>query len=53
VNTAVKFLLNPRVRRTTLHQKQNFLREKGLTPEEIDLACQKGGAYADEQNNVR
>jgi len=52
INTAVKFLQNPRVRPTSLAQKQKFLKQKGLTEEEIELACQKGGAYTDEQNSL-
>lgn len=45
--TAVKFLLNPKVRHTTLAHKQTFLAKKGLTDEEIDLACQQAGIYED------
>ncbi|CAG7833476.1 unnamed protein product [Allacma fusca] len=46
INTAVKFLQNPRVRPTSLSHKQKFLKQKGLTDEEIELACQKAGAFA-------
>lgn len=39
VNTAVKFLQNPKVSASPLHQKQEFLRRKGLTDKEIQRAC--------------
>jgi len=50
IRTASKFLQNPRVRRTTLVQKQNFLRQKGLTEEEIQLACEHAGIFLEDQN---
>jgi len=55
VNTAVKFLQNPRVRPTSLAQKQLFLRTKGLTEPEVELACARAGAPItdDDENNVR
>jgi len=49
IRTASKFLQNPRVRRTTLAQKQSFLRQKGLTDEEIQLACEQAGSFLDEE----
>lgn len=46
MQTAVKFLQNPNVVNTPLAQKQKFLQRKGLTDEEIQLACEQSGAYA-------
>lgn len=54
VQTAIKFLENPNVVNTPLAQKQKFLQRKGLTDNEIQLACEKSGAYAlhDRQNRL-
>jgi peroxin-14 len=52
INTAVKFLQNPRVRPTSLSHKQKFLKQKGLTDEEIELACQKAGAFALDKSSM-
>lgn len=43
MSTAVKFLLNPRVRNTSVHQKLLFLKQKGLTEAEINSACNRAG----------
>ncbi|XP_014208700.1 peroxisomal membrane protein PEX14 [Copidosoma floridanum] len=40
VNTAVKFLQNPKVATSPSSQKQEFLRRKGLTDVEIQRACE-------------
>jgi len=45
----VKFLGNPRVQWTSLEQKQNFLRQKGLTDEEISEACQRAAVNSSTQ----
>lgn len=45
METAIKFLQNPNVVNTPLAQKQKFLQRKGLTDQEIQLACEKSGAY--------
>lgn len=45
VQTAVKFLENRNVISTPLAQKQKFLRRKGLTDKEIQVACERAGAY--------
>lgn len=45
VQTAIKFLQNPNVVNTPLTQKQKFLQRKGLTDQEIQIACEKSGAY--------
>lgn len=43
VATAVRFLQNPRVSSSPLHQKKQFLLKKGLTNEEIDSAIRRAG----------
>ncbi|XP_050310805.1 peroxisomal membrane protein PEX14 isoform X2 [Anthonomus grandis grandis] len=45
VDTAVKFLRNPKVVHSPLGQKQTFLQRRGLTEEEIRVACERSGAY--------
>ncbi|KAJ8675435.1 hypothetical protein QAD02_011221 [Eretmocerus hayati] len=40
VNTAVKFLQNPKVSASPITQKQDFLRRKGLSEQEIQRACE-------------
>ncbi|XP_076266355.1 peroxisomal biogenesis factor 14 isoform X1 [Rhynchophorus ferrugineus] len=45
VNTAIKFLQNPKVINSPLAQKQQFLQRRGLTEEEIRIACERSGAY--------
>ncbi|XP_018575911.1 peroxisomal membrane protein PEX14 isoform X2 [Anoplophora glabripennis] len=54
IETAIKFLENPNVKNTPLAQKQTFLQRKGLTDQEIQIACEKSGAYAhhEQQNGV-
>ncbi|NXM84314.1 PEX14 protein, partial [Oenanthe oenanthe] len=46
--TAVKFLQNPRVRQSPLATRRAFLKKKGLTDEEIELALQQSGTSAEE-----
>uniref|UniRef100_A0A8C0ABG1 Peroxisomal membrane protein PEX14 n=1 Tax=Bos mutus grunniens TaxID=30521 RepID=A0A8C0ABG1_BOSMU len=48
IATAVKFLQNSRVRQSPLATRRAFLKKKGLTDEEIDLAFQQSGTAADE-----
>lgn len=48
IATAVKFLQNSRVRQSPLATRRAFLKKKGLTDEEIDLAFQQSGAATDE-----
>lgn len=43
--TAVNFLKNPKVQNSTLLQKRNFLKTKGLTDVEIQLAFEKVGVF--------
>uniref|UniRef100_A0A3P9M8K4 Peroxisomal membrane protein PEX14 n=1 Tax=Oryzias latipes TaxID=8090 RepID=A0A3P9M8K4_ORYLA len=44
VATAVKFLQNPKVRQSPLLTRKSFLKNKGLTDEEIELAIQRSGS---------
>lgn len=45
ITTAIKFLNNPNVMRSGINQKQGFLRSKGLTEDEIQLACERAGVF--------
>lgn len=44
VATAVKFLQNPKVRQSPLATRKAFLKKKGLTDEEVELAIQRSGS---------
>ncbi|XP_044301293.1 peroxisomal membrane protein PEX14 isoform X2 [Varanus komodoensis] len=48
ITTAVKFLQNPRVRQSPLAARKSFLKKKGLTDEEVDLALQQSGTAKEE-----
>nr|XP_060614886.1 peroxisomal membrane protein PEX14 [Anolis sagrei ordinatus] len=48
IATAVKFLQNSRVRQSPLATRRSFLKKKGLTDEEIDLAFQQSGTGKEE-----
>lgn len=50
ITTAVNFLQNSKVRHTTVLQKQQFLRSKGLTPTEIQMACERAGVFTQDSN---
>lgn len=50
ITTAVKFLSNPNVMRSAINQKQSFLRAKGLTEDEIQLACERAGVFTKDPN---
>ncbi|XP_048206170.1 peroxisomal membrane protein PEX14 isoform X1 [Perognathus longimembris pacificus] len=52
IATAVKFLQNSRVRQSPLATRRAFLKKKGLTDEEIDLAFQQSGTAADEPSSL-
>ncbi|XP_062618703.1 peroxisomal membrane protein PEX14-like [Saccostrea cucullata] len=43
ISTAVKFLQNPKVRKSPLQQRKAFLERKGLTKEEIEMAVKRSG----------
>ncbi|XP_043271386.1 peroxisomal membrane protein PEX14 [Venturia canescens] len=52
VDTAVKFLKNPKVSNSPLKTKQEFLRRKGLTEEEITRACELAGSFVKNDHNL-
>ncbi|XP_043355907.1 peroxisomal membrane protein PEX14 isoform X3 [Dermochelys coriacea] len=52
IATAVKFLQNSRVRQSPLATRRAFLKKKGLTDEEIDLAFQQSGTTTDESQSL-
>lgn len=53
INTAITFLQNNNVRRSSLNQKQQFLRSKGLNEDEIQIACERAGVFtADPSSTV-
>ncbi|XP_055320716.1 peroxisomal membrane protein PEX14 isoform X2 [Sitodiplosis mosellana] len=52
ISTAVSFLQNPNVARNSLVQKEKFLRSKGLSDEEIQLAFQQAGIFTKDPNNT-
>lgn len=45
IGTAITFLQNAGVKRNPLNQKQQFLRSKGLTEDEIQIACERAGVF--------
>ncbi|XP_068094886.1 peroxisomal membrane protein PEX14 [Hyperolius riggenbachi] len=48
ISTAVKFLQNPRVRQSPVATRKDFLKRKGLTDEEVELALQQSGTAHDD-----
>lgn len=50
INTAISFLQNSKVKQSGLLQKQNFLRSKGLTENEIQIACERAGVFSTDPN---
>ncbi|XP_016070119.1 PREDICTED: peroxisomal membrane protein PEX14 isoform X3 [Miniopterus natalensis] len=52
IATAVKFLQNSRVRQSPLATRRAFLKKKGLTDEEIDVAFQQSGTAAEEPSSL-
>ncbi|XP_006642148.2 peroxisomal membrane protein PEX14 isoform X2 [Lepisosteus oculatus] len=44
IATAIKFLQNQKVRQSPLATRRAFLKKKGLTDEEVDLALQRSGS---------
>lgn len=46
ITTAITFLQNSSVKRNPLQQKQQFLRSKGLTEDEIQIACDRAGVFS-------
>lgn len=51
IGTAVKFLQNPNVQKSSLANQQAFLKRKGLTDEEVDIACERAGAIGNPSHN--
>ncbi|XP_034242312.1 peroxisomal membrane protein PEX14 [Thrips palmi] len=41
IDTAIRFLTNPNVVDRPFHQKQSFLKSKGMTDEEIRISCER------------
>lgn len=52
ITTAINFLQNAKVRHSTLIQKQQFLRSKGLSAEEIQIACERAGIFNVDPNST-
>uniref|UniRef100_A0A1A9WDI3 Peroxisomal membrane protein PEX14 n=1 Tax=Glossina brevipalpis TaxID=37001 RepID=A0A1A9WDI3_9MUSC len=52
ITTAVNFLHNPKVCNATLLQKQQFLKSKGLTNTEIQLAYERAGIFSHDPNST-
>lgn len=48
INTAVKFLQNPKVRETPVSARKAFLEKKGLSKDEIEEALRVSGTASDE-----
>lgn len=51
ISTAVKFLQNPNVQKSSLAHRQAFLKKKGLTEEEVQIACERAGAFQNPYND--
>ncbi|XP_061121461.1 peroxisomal membrane protein PEX14 [Syngnathus typhle] len=47
VSTAIKFLQNPKVHQSPLATRKAFLKKKGLTDEEVELAIRRSGSTDD------
>lgn len=52
ISTAVSFLKLPQVQASPLKGKQEFLRSKGLTDEEVRISCEIAGAFEHANNNL-
>ncbi|XP_028663661.1 peroxisomal membrane protein PEX14 isoform X1 [Erpetoichthys calabaricus] len=52
ISTAVKFLQNQKVRQSPVATRKAFLKKKGLTDEEIELALHRSGTTADEVHGL-
>lgn len=52
IKTAINFLQNQNVKRSPIAQKQKFLRAKGLTEDEIQLACDRSGVFTNDPNST-
>ena len=52
MDTAVKFLKNPKIAPSPMSTKKAFLKSKGLTEDEINQACQTAGISPDDTQYV-
>jgi peroxin-14 len=52
IGTAVKFLQNPNVQKSSFTHQKAFLKRKGLTDEEVEIARERAGAIGRQSNNV-
>ena len=50
VSNAAKFLTNPKIAPSPLAQKRAFLKSKGLTDAQIEMACHQAGISSNEEN---
>ena len=48
MDTAVKFLQNPKIAPSSMATKRAFLKSKGLSDDEINQSCQKAGISTDD-----
>lgn len=48
----MSFLQNPNVARSSVVQKQKFLRSKGLTETEIQIACDRAGVFTKDPSTI-
>ncbi|KDR22342.1 peroxisomal membrane protein PEX14 isoform X2 [Zootermopsis nevadensis] len=53
IGTAVKFLQNPNVQKSSLTHQQAFLKKKGLTDEEVQIACERAGCVGRQSSNLQ
>lgn len=52
ITTAINFLQNDRIRRSPVNQKHKFLKSKGLTDQEIQIACERAGVFSQDPNST-
>ena len=52
INVAINFLLNPKIKSSPLFQKRQFLAEKGLTRDEIDVAIDRFLVYVSNESSL-
>ncbi|PSN35723.1 Peroxisomal membrane protein PEX14 [Blattella germanica] len=50
ITTAVTFLLHPTVQKSSLANRQAFLKKKGLTDDEVLIACELAGPFQSPYN---
>ncbi|KAL5290261.1 PEX14 family protein [Megaselia abdita] len=52
ITTAINFLQNERIRKSPINQKHKFLKSKGLTNQEIQIACERAGVFSENPNST-